>query len=517
MEARVAIEAGSAAGGRPAALAEPAAPAGGPLVDEALPAARWITPACAAWLTGLIVAIGFLVNAAPWIASPLGDSHDGRNAAVWASSGRALRTEPIGSHLGGVNLAGNPYATHPPVIVAGAAATTGLTGDRPLGVRLPAILASLAALAVVSAVLVQMRFGPLAVAAGIALAGTSAMFLTYGTMLDTPEIGLPASAAVLLVAARLQRRSRTPLWAFALVGALCGLTSWQAGLTAGLAGALLLIEPGTRRERIRPVALLAAGLAVAVALTFGWAWWAYGDLATLKEAFGDRTSSTSGWWIQQRYYVGNGYGALRLLVVAAAIVVALVRRRHRLVLAAAVGTPVVWNLLFREGATIHDYWTYSGILAVAVGSAIVVEAVIDRVQRDAPRLEKVFTGFIAAVVAVAALASWAESSVPELSLRSGLDAGRLATELPPASSDDEIVAYLPERFGNPVGWAAWESGGLAASMLSDADLAELARTDPDAPVMIDTAETEVTPAIDAATIATEGDFRLVRAEAFSEA
>ena len=55
--------------------------------------------------------------------------------------------------------------------------------------NVPSFISSLATLVILAALIRRMGFGTLATAAGLVLAGTSAMFLVYGTMLDTPVLG----------------------------------------------------------------------------------------------------------------------------------------------------------------------------------------------------------------------------------------------------------------------------------------------------------------------------------------
>lgn len=484
--------------------------------DEPPPAApHRVTPIRAAWVAGVVVVLAFLVNAAPWVAGPLGNSHDGRNAGVWAASGQALRTDPIGSRLGGINRAGVPYANHPPAIVLASAVTTGLTGDHPLGVRLPAVIASAATVALLGLLLVRMGFGWFATASGIVLAGTAPIFLAYGTMLDTPMLGLPAAAAVLVLIALVQRNQAPPPWAFVVVGLLCGLTSWQTCITAAVGGALLLLERATRRSRVRGVAALAAGTVLGVAISLAWAWWAYGGLDLLLDSYQTRTTGSAAWWNIQRLFLRDGYGPIRIAIVVLAVVVALVRRRHRIVLVTALAAPIVWDVRFRLPASIHDYWTYGGILAVGVAAAIVVELAVDLVRRFAPRLEWLVVVSVVGLFGAAAVTAWVSPSTSEQFTRAGLDAGALTSDLPQADDPDEVVVYALSSIPGPIGWAAWETGGTAETVTAD-DLPELARTHPDALVLVNEAFDDLTPEVQAATVSRKGTYRLVRAEAFAD-
>ena len=137
---------------------------------------RRVAPWTAVWALAALVGLAALVNAAPWIAAPPGDSHEGRNAAVWGLAARALRDHPIESRLGGRRPDGKAYADHPPVIVLAAALTT-VPGEGGIALRVPSIVASLAAIALMLALLRRLGYSPLAAGIGVVLMGTSAMFL----------------------------------------------------------------------------------------------------------------------------------------------------------------------------------------------------------------------------------------------------------------------------------------------------------------------------------------------------
>ena len=480
------------------------------------PHRRWgVSTSQVAWMAVLVLGVLFLVNASPWLAAPFGDSHDGRNVSVWGANARALRADPIGSHLGGVRASDGPYATHPPLIVAAAALTSAVTRDHPVGYRLPAVLASLATLAMLALVLVRMGFGAVAVVSGLVLAGTSGMFLTYGAMLDTPMLGLPLAAAVLWIVARVQADDAPVEWMVAVIGLLCGLTSWQAGLTAAIAGLLLVAVPSTRARSMRPVAILLGALAVGTALAVAWAWWAYGDLASVRDAFTDRTGVPDVWWLAQRTFVGDLFGPLRVGAVVVGMVVALVWRRHRLIMFITVATTVVWDLIFRQGATIHDYWTYFGVLPVAIGSAIVVAAVLAGARSTVPRLQPLVVGAVCLIVGATALVSLLKPSTAEKNVRSGIDGGRVAAAIPRATSDHQVVVYsISNNIPGGVAWAAWRAHGVA-KVLSPAATVKLGRTHPDALVLIRLPGRFVpTDKAKAEAIAIRGQFLLMPASSF---
>ena len=113
--------------------------------------------------------------------------------------------------------------------------TGGLTGERPVALRAPALLASLAALVLLAALLRDAGFGLGDVAGGLAVAGTSAMFLTYGAMLDTPVLSLPFGLAAVWAAQRAWQGRPPPRPVLLATGLVAALAGWQSLLAAVLA------------------------------------------------------------------------------------------------------------------------------------------------------------------------------------------------------------------------------------------------------------------------------------------
>lgn len=153
-------------------------------------------------LTIVALAATLVVHVSPWVTKGFGYSYDGYNGAMWSLGARGAVDDPIGNRLGGIQPSGYRYANHPPLLVWTTAVTGGLTGERPVALRAPALLASLVALVLLAALLRDAGFDPVEIAGGLAVAGTSAMFLTFGAMLDTPVLSLPFGLAALWTAQR---------------------------------------------------------------------------------------------------------------------------------------------------------------------------------------------------------------------------------------------------------------------------------------------------------------------------
>lgn len=148
-----------------------------------------------AWVLLAVFAIAFLTQAAPRISAPFGDSHDGRNGAVWGLLGRALREDGVvGSRFAHSAVLPGPYAHHPPLIVAETAIAETVPGERGAATRAPAWLGALATIPLLYLLLRCRGFAPVASAAAVVLVLSGPMFLLYGTMLDTLQVSFPPRA-----------------------------------------------------------------------------------------------------------------------------------------------------------------------------------------------------------------------------------------------------------------------------------------------------------------------------------
>lgn len=435
------------------------------------------------WILAALVGLAALANATPWIAAPPGDSHEGRNAAVWGLAARSLREHPIESRLGGRRPDGKPYADHPPVIVFATALTT-LAGEGGIAFRVPPIIASLASLALMLVILRRMGYSPLAAGVGVVLMGTSAMFLTYGFMLDTPMIGLPLALAGLLVARRVQEDDAPRTWAIATVGLLAGLTSWQGALAVVLVALAICVPSPTRDRRLRPAAVLAGSTVAGGALSVAWAWWAFGSLAALKDSFVLRNGDPSGWFDFQQHAVGDLFGPILVAVAVGGTVVAVVRRRHVAITGVVLAVSVAWVIGFRQGASIHNYWTYFAVLSVGLGAAALTSGLEVAVDRHVADLGTVVRVAVVIGVGAMAITSVLGASDAERVVMSGADGGRVASGLPRAATEEtETVVALEQQFPGNALWAAIATHGRVGTARSG-ELEALARAHPDLLVLI---------------------------------
>jgi hypothetical protein len=477
------------------------------------------------------VAVAFLVAVAPWATDGFGYSLDGFNGSVWGLGARAAADDPVGSRLGGIQPDGDRYANHPPLTVWAAGVGNAVSGDRPAGVRAPAIVASVLALAVLALLLADAGLRAEAVAAGVALAGTSGMFLAYGAMLDTPVVALPFGLAALAAAQRTWQGRPPPTAVLVLVGALAVLSGWQAALAATLAAGLCLLAapaPDGTRDR-RGALALGAGIATGTVATLAWIGWVHGSLRPLLDQAGVRTGADgngtdAGWFSAMGDHLTDLYGpvpVLVLLAVALVVVLAVAPgdgdrpqawwRPHGLrpVVAVLLVTVAGYTALFRNGAAVHDYWTYWGVALVGVAAAGVVDLALTRSPlRRLPRGAAVL--LVAAVVLPLAAVGDRRETTAETRIREGLDLLPVLGQVPEADDPDEVVVAV---HGAP-GELPWADHLLHGRAVAADDVAALRRLPPELPVLV-VLRGPASPALQAIALARNRRFALVPAGALA--
>lgn len=469
--------------------------------------------------TVVALAATLVVHVSPWVTKGFGYSADGYNGAMWSLGARGTVEDPIGNRLGGVQPSGYRYANHPPLLVWITTVTSAASDERPVALRAPALAASLAALVLLAAVLRDAGLDALDVAGGLALAGTSAMFLTYGAMLDTPVLSLPFGLGAIWAAQRSWQGRPPPRPVLVAAGLLAALVGWQALLAAGTATALALVGPSA--DGRRAARALGAGTAAGLAITLAWIAWvkgtllALGDQATYRTGFG-----LSDWYGRQESHLGDLYGPVLLAIAATGLVVALVARPEPArptgdgpalgawagvrPLAGVVGAVVVgYTLAFRQASAAHDYWTYWGVALLAVAAAALVHAIRAGARRLPRPAAMAVHGALAVAVVALAIAGAGHRSRSERSMRDGLAAVPVLAAAPRASSPDEatVVVRDVEPF---LPWADFATHGRAA-VTDQAGLAELPA---DTLVFL---IARPSPEVRAAAIAVEGTFVLMRA------
>ena len=437
----------------------------------------------------LLAVLGIVLVTATWtrLTGPFGDSHDGRNAAVWATGSRALREEgPVSSHLGATQDDGRTYANHPPLMMWTMAGSEALLGERPVTTRLPILLATLAAIGLLYAVGREAGFEPLASAFGVTAALGSAMALTYGVMPDTPMFSLPFGLAIVWVWQRASvGRAVRPLLVVA-AGVAASASGWEAGALAVVAGSSLVASGWMHhdRPRRRSGLLLLGGAAAGIALTFGWATWAYGSTSVLLDQFVRRSSDADGATPtialsnQLRWLVDLLGPAL--LGLGLAVVAAVLDRRVRNLFVLVLATTLGYATVFWNGAAIHDYWNYWFVVPISLGLAWGAQRILDVSAGRAPR------SVVVAVATVATLAVLTVSVGHQPAAAATIDRGfdpALAVERHGRTGIETTVADIGRSAGFE-SWLAYDTRLLYRHLVTSEDLRDLASEDPQALVLV---------------------------------
>ncbi len=433
-----------------------------------------------------LAAVLFLGFAARIIPAPFGDSHDGRNAGVWAAGSRSLiELGPLDSRLGTHSPVNKVYANHPPLLYVETAAFEAMGGDSNAATRAPAWIGTLAALALLAALLLQAGLRPTAVGASIVLVAASPMLLVYGTMLDTPVASLPFGLAVLLVWERARLGRHVPWPLAASLAALAVLAGWQSLLTAGLIAAWASVRLARRSDRRSIDSAFAGGALLGGVLLIGWLLWAFGGtLGPLLNQFRGRTGQTTPVPLgllagTLRNDLATMFGFVALLGVAG-LVVACANRRTRALGAITIAVTLPYPLVFRNGAVHHDYWTFWFLLPIAVGMAAGCDRLIR--ARSASSLREVVLGTSVALFAVAlTLNLWARPDGPAWVIQEGRRAGAAAHSQ--VFDPGQKTAWYGGAIGEPAAWLGLATGRPAVHVRMS-DLAALAGTYPQDLVLI---------------------------------
>lgn len=376
-----------------------------------------------------VFALGFVVHALPYLRAGFGRSHDGENASVWARGSRAIREEGVvASHLGGTAHIGGTteeYAHHPPLTFVETAATESLFGEHPWATRLPALLSSLAAIALLFLLVRACGIGAEAAAIAVVLGLAGPLFVVYGAMLDTPMTSLPLGLALLLLWRRRLEpaaRSRVESGAVIAVAALAVLAGWQGVLLA----AVLAVETLVRR-RGREVAM---GAALGAVLLVGWLWWTVGSFGPIVDQFAIRSGSRDAAHVgfrdlvsAQAHYLATTVPPWTLLLAALGVRVALRRPELRATMLVALAVTIPYTVGLRDGAYFHDYWDYWWLLPMVVAVAAIVERAEHLARPELVRAAMVGFAVLAGVLALVV------RSAPEQAIRDGWPAARLAVSV----------------------------------------------------------------------------------------
>jgi hypothetical protein len=421
--------------------------------------------------TVLVVAV-FLADAWPRIGAAFGDSHDGRNAAVWTLGADSLRDHgPVTSRVGAWAELRGTYANHPPLIYPLTALSRSVS-EHPAATRAPAWLASALALAALVRLLRKTGASDAAaVGAAAAVAGTP-MFLVFGPMLNMEALSLPAALGLLLA-------WQSPVWPSArrtgAVAAAGALLSWQGVVLGGLLGAVAVVRCVRGRRRPLPHETgTVAGTAAGTALTVGWLWWANGGFGAVlsqgRTRSGDGTFGMADFVGQQLAHLGATVPVWTLTVAAVGAWL-LARRGLPLVAVASAACVAAFAVVFSHGAVHHVYWNYLLLVPLALAVAPALDEFARRAGRSGP-----------AVVAAAGVLALGAGTVVRTPLHDDIDAGLEVLAVAQADPFGGTTAPYACTIGTS-GWLAWATGRPAAALDRDG-LARLAAADADTGVYV---------------------------------
>jgi hypothetical protein len=465
---------------------------------------------------GLVVLLAalLLVNAAPWLGAGFGESHDGRNAAIWGLSSRALRDDPIGSRFGGELAPGYTYANHPPLIIGETALAETIAGEQRIVTRSPAWLGSVVALFLVCWLLLGAGLSPTAVAAGVVSTWGSAMFLVYGTMLDTPVTSLPFTLAILLAWQRAWRSRPWPIPVVVGLGVLAGLAGWQSFVFTALATAALAYRAIRSRKHWQQPLALGCGASVGLIATFAWIHWVYGSFTPLMANRHYRSDGSGPLGtIHPQWSFLWGLMPMALLVAAVGAAFAVRDARVRALFGLSTVAVIGYGLAFSGGAEIHDYWNYAALIPAAVAASAGVDYLVR--TANASRRSLVVVGSLLMATACLVI-SVTQPTGAQYAIENGVGTVELARVAQRLAGDDPgpVLAY-GSAGGALSRWIDYETGRPGLALHSLDDLRLLAERQPDFPVLVVLVNTNdlARPLLTANAIAIEGPYALVPARA----
>jgi hypothetical protein len=331
----------------------------------------------------VVAAIVFLVDAAPRIAAPFGNSHDGMNGAMWASGAEAITDQgPIESRLGAEGSGREVYAHHPPAIFLLTGLARAIGGHDEAALRAPAWLASLATIVLTWLLLRRLGASLAAATCGIAALVGSQMFLLYGAMLNFEAIALPIAIATLLVVVEPRPGHACRPTAACALGLAGALVSWEGALLGVAVAAWGEWRRATApTQSHRTSRWLAVGTALGTVFSVVWLVWANRGIDAMWSALRMRTDTTAATLGEQaemqltylRLNFSPWWLTIAAIGVAAVILEPSLRRLSHLLI---VAVPTMFMLALPGGAYFHAYWNYWIVLTVAV----YVAAGIDRLS-----------------------------------------------------------------------------------------------------------------------------------------
>ena len=187
------------------------------------------------------------------------------------------------------------------------------------------------------------------------------------------------------------------------------------------------------------------------------------------------------WLTAQQRHLGDLYGPVLLILVAVGLVVALLpdttERTEPADTSEPVGPPWIrpalaglrplvlvlvasvagYTLLFRNGSTIHDYWTFWGVALVAVGAAALADRLLALATGRGLPSTLVTVATVVVVVVIAGL-GLARDSDAERTVRNGVDLIAVIEKAPNAADPTEVAIAVYDQPGT-LPWADYAVDG----------------------------------------------------------
>ncbi|MBE1485122.1 ArnT family glycosyltransferase [Plantactinospora soyae] len=332
------------------------------------------------WMVGALTAT-VAMTWIPWLNAPFGDNHLGRIIGRYALHLRNLQQQGLlGSQFGAdwQPYASAPYAHHPPLLNLLTALTGLLPGDGEYQVWLPAYL--LALLIIPAGAALLRGFG----------IRWSATLLALGLMVATPfywvysplmfDLGLILALSAIVVRLRARPDPSPGLVAAACATALLStLVSWPGMVSAAVLGLWLFAARRIDRVTVLVGASMLAGLVLSLAFVVGVTGLTLlGGQAELRSTGGSHTV----WRFlrRQAYFASSLLPVWYLGALPLAMVAGLLDRRSRGYLAMATGFTVLWVVGLNNGAYMHSYWSYPGLVVGLVGMGVLLDRVAGRLS-----------------------------------------------------------------------------------------------------------------------------------------
>jgi hypothetical protein len=329
------------------------------------------------WIALAAFCLLLVIAVLPVLRAPFGDNRDGVNGGTWALASREIREHPGASKLGAYapHRVPRTYVNHPPLIVAELAVVESVLGAHRWTTRLPALVATLAAIVLTALLLVEAGIAPPVAVTGTVLGFGCPLVRTYGAMVDTPIVGLPLGIATLLLWQRARAGRRVPPAMWVGIVALTCLTSWLGWLLAGLVGIGLLVG-----RRWADAAAAAGGAALGATGYVAWIWQAEGSARPVVDIFlersGDPGATGVGFAQPVWHNIQSGFLPWTALLALPLAAIALRDRRLRAIACVAWVTAIAWEAIFPFRAATEEFWLWWSVVPLAVGFGAGLDALL---------------------------------------------------------------------------------------------------------------------------------------------